>query len=137
MLDVANFCGKPVRPSVDKGKHHHPMFNAARKREAQVGLSYFVHECFAPFDAVDDASVNIGEDEEDHAAKYGRDEEFIEEVDVIDNGIMFGAGFVVTHPRGGEIGCCIWMAALAFDNRFSFKAMPVCALSTLEISCTP
>ena len=64
--------------------------------------------------AVDDASVNVGEYEEDHATKYGWDEEFIEKVYIINDGVMFGAGFVMTHPRGGEIGCCIWMAALAF-----------------------
>ena len=69
------------------------------------------------FDAIDDAPVNIGDNEEDHASQHGGDEEFIEEVDVIDNGVVFGAGFVVAHPCGGEIGGDIGMAALAFDDQ--------------------
>lgn len=69
------------------------------------------------FRAVDDAPVNIGEDEEDHTAKHGGDENFIKEIDVIHNGVMFGAGLVVAHPCGGEVGGGIRVTALAFDEQ--------------------
>ena len=69
------------------------------------------------FDAVNDAPIYIGDDEEGHASQYSWNEEFIEEVDVINNGVMFGAGFVAAHPSSGEVGCGIWVATLAFDDQ--------------------
>jgi len=69
------------------------------------------------FHAVDDFSVNIGDDEEDHAAQYSGDKKFIEKVDVIDKWVVLRAGLVMTHPRGGEIGGDIWMTALTLDDQ--------------------
>ena len=77
---------------------------------------------FDSFHAIHDASVNIGQHEEDHSAEHGRDEEFIEQVDVIHDRVVLRAGFVVAHPRGGEVGSGIGVAALAFDKQVLLHA---------------
>jgi hypothetical protein len=54
---------------------------------------------FATTQAGDNKStIDIGKDIKDHAAQYCRDEEFIEEVDIIDNRENLRAGFIMTQP---------------------------------------
>src|SRR5688500_12939013 len=67
--------------------------------------------------AIDDAPVNIGKDEKDHAADHSRDEKFIEERDVVHEREMFRAGLIVAHPCIREIRGCIRVTVLAFHQQ--------------------
>ena len=79
---------------------------------------------FNSFNAVDNTSEDIGQDEEDHATQHRGNEEFIEQIDGIYDGVMFGAGLVVTHPRTGKVDCRIGMATLAFDEQVFAQRNP-------------
>ena len=88
---------------------------------ARSGSAYrleLLYSCvFCSFHAIDDAAVNVGENEKDHAAKHRGDEEFVEQINVVDDGVILRAGAVVTHPCCGEVGGCIGVTALTFDEQ--------------------
>src|SRR6185436_2992099 len=64
-----------------------------------------------------DTPVNIGDDEEDHAANDCGDHNLIKQIDVIHNWVMLRAWHIVTHPRAGEVGGGIRVTSLTFDQQ--------------------
>ena len=74
------------------------------------------------FPASNNSAINVGQHKYDHASQNSRDEEFIEQVDVVYERPFSRAGFVVAHPRIGKGFCCgIGMALLTFDQKIAFE----------------
>src|SRR3990172_2948482 len=70
--------------------------------------------------AVDQAAAAIQYDEDAHPAEDGRYENLVEQIDVINRGVMLRAGPVVAEPGVGEVRGRVRVAPLAGDQQVLF-----------------